>query len=1066
MRKKFFLFIIAVFMAANFWATCPQYFYDTIPAQRYMTNFELVWDDDNYECPYLKFEDTFRPDLQLDRKYYISIQARHANDLNNGCKFRYITQADEPSASLHWNRYEYWPSVNDIQLRIGATIAERMGSYGGTVIHESGVNQSLSGMISYAVEKGVKEVIFFVNPQYKDVNAITGDVKYVSYYGDAGRQDVYNINYFTYTLPDIVKNTLSAPKEVKSGNQLQIIGSIQAFNNVTYKLQERSTGEWRTVMSGFLSTKDARAGEKIYYEEEVGNGHTAASEYRMVVTNEATGQTSISNIAQVQFLYKETFNNNVYYRSAGETFYSYVASDCMEYKVTSDLPVTKKIVGEMIEWTMPACDLTILYQQPTYTVKFLNADYTLLKTVEVECGADATAEAPANPTYSTYTFTGWSQDLTNVHKNMSVLAKYDIGNTYWFDAYISNHENEVYPATGFAQSVTRAMVGDKLTFTADVFAATNATIAYETAFWDNNAQDYLWQKNGHITVANYNTPNQEQFFDQTINVAYYPNNSYINPFQRKMAVRFIMFIAGATIYSDPWEIDIFYPLFVNAPENDALYIENTAGDFNMGETDVFIPARYNDTVRVYSINGADGGCLSFGRVLYPARDLNNGIDENGNAFIIGPGELETVNTSVSEKLVVFDGVYGNGYPKQLDFTAQGFGKMNGYYGEVVPCGGSVTMPEDPTENNAIFLGWEAWNTDYADDAYLHVPAVDDNIIGFTAQFEYLPEVPTYTVRFYGKDGSPLLDTQVINEGENATPPAAPEVSGYHFVGWDKPYTTITADVDITALYGEDAKTWTVTYWNCADFWPTSYTTIGTEEVNDGEAAPQQIIPVAGEEGYTFAFWATTTTNNGTIIRNTDVEADLSHVTANINVYARWKKSEYTITYTMDGADIFSEQVEHGSMPSAYQAVEDQGKPATEQYVYTFDHWNPAIVAATSDATYEAIFTESLRKYLVRFQNWDHSLLDEQQVEYGKAAQAPADPTREGYTFKGWDREFNKILADMTVTAVFEKSKDQGQGIEDILALPIDSAQKILHEGALYILRPDGKVFNAQGAEVK
>lgn len=1041
MRKKFFLFIIAAFMAtSSAWATCPQYFHDTIPAKRYITNFELVWENtgnDDYELPYLKFEDTFRPDLQLDRKYYISIEARHANDLNTGCKFRYITQADEPSATLHWGRYEYWPSINDIQLSVGATTAERIGSFGGPVVHENKVSQSLSGMISEAVEKGVKEIIFFVNPQYKDVNAITGDAKYVSFYGAEDNHDVHNINYFTYTLPDIVKNTLTAPTEVKSGSQLRITSSIQAFNNVTYKLQERSTGEWRTIMSGFLSTKDARAGKTIQYEEDFGNGRATASEYRMVVSNEATGQTNISNIAQVQFLYKETFNNNVTYRSAGEIFHTYVAADCMEYKVTSDLPVTKKIVGGMIEWIMPACDVTILYQQPTYTVKFLNADYTLLKTEEVACGSDATA--PADPTFSTYTFTGWSQDFTNVHKNMSVIAKYDIGNTYWFEAFISNHDNEVYPAEGFTQSVTRAMVGDKLTFTADVFAATNATIAYETAFWSNNAQDYLWQQNGHIKVADYTTPNKEQFFDQTINVAYYPNNSYINPFQSKMAVRFIMFIAGQTIYSEPWEIDIYYPLFINAPETDALFVENTAGDFNMGEQKVFIPAGYNDTVRLYSINGADGGCLSFERVLYPARDLNSGVDEEGNAFIIGPGELDTINTNVSEKLVVFDGVFGNGYPKQLDFTAEGFAKLNGYYGEVVPCGGSVTMPEDPTQENSIFIGWEAWNTGYADDAYLHVPAVDDNIIGFTAKWEYLPEVPQYTVRFYGKDGTPLLLDTLINEGENAVPPVAPEVSGYHFVGWDKPYTTITADVDITALYGEDNKTWTVTYLN----WDNS--PLGTEQVNDGEAA-QGVI--ATREGYTFVGWS----------------EDISSVRSNMTVTALFDVSVFTITYTIDGVDIFSEQVEHGEMPTAYQAIEDQGKSATEQYVYTFDHWNPAIVAATSDATYEAVFTQALRQYLVRFQNWDHTLLSEQQVEYGKAAQAPADPIREGYTFTGWDREFNNILADMTVTAVFEKSK--GQGIDNINAsATFDGAQKILRDGQLFIER-NGKTYNAQGAEIR
>lgn len=1065
MRNKFFLFIIAAFMAtSSAWATCPQYFHDTIPAKRYITNFEIVWENkegDDYKLPYLRFEDTFRPDLQLDRKYSISIEARHANDLNTGCKFRYITQADEPSATLHWDQYEYWYSLNDIQLGLGAHIEERPMDDGGRVIH-----QGIDTWLYFAVANGAREVIFFVDPQYKEVSAVTGDTKYVSFYGDAGgRQRLYNINYFTYTLPDIVKNTLSAPKEVRSGNKLKIESAIQAFGSVTYKLQERSNGNWRTIKSGSISTAEARAEKTIQYEEDFGNGHAPVCQYRMIVTDVESNKTDTSEIQQVKFLYKLTYNNTDSYRSAGEIFYTYKAADCMEYKVTSDLPVTKKIEGKTIEWTMPACDLTILYQQPTYTVKFLNADYTLLKTEEVECGSDATA--PADPTYGTYTFTGWSQDFTNVHKNMSVLAKYDIGNTYWFDAYMSNHDNVVYPAEGFTQNLTRAMVGDQLTFTADVFAATNATIAYETALWDNNAQDYLWQKNGHITVAEYTTPNKEQFFDQTINVCYYPNNSYINPFQRKMAVRFIMFIAGQTIYSEPWEIDIYYPLFINAPEMDALFVENTAGDFSMGEQNIFIPAGYNDTVRLYSINGADGGCFSFGRLLYPDRRVENGVDEEGNAFIIGLGELDTISINVSEKLVVFDGVVGNGYPQQLDFTAEGFAKLNGYYGEVVPCGGSVTMPEDPTQENAIFLGWQAWSSDYADDAYLHVPSVEDKIIGFTAQWEDLPEVPQYKVRFYGKDGSPLLLDTLINEGENAVPPVAPEVSGYHFVGWDKPYTTITADVDITALYGEDDKTWTVTYWNCANPWPTSYSTIGTEQVNDGEAAPQQIIPVAGEEGYTFAFWATTSTDNGTTIKDSDVEADLSHVTANIDVYARWKKSEYTITYTMDGADIFSEQVEHGEMPTAYQAIEDQGKPATEQYVYTFDHWNPAIVAATSDATYEAVFKESARKYLVRFQNWDHTLLDEQQVEYGKAAQAPADPTREGYTFKGWDREFNNIIADMTVTAVFEKTKDdKDTGIKDVQILPSEGVQKILHEGRLYIILPDGKVFNAQGVRVK
>ena len=363
MRKKFFFFILAACIGATAaWAQCPQYFYDTIPAQRYITNFEIVWENnegDDYELPYLKFEDTFRPDLQLDRMYSIMIEARHANDLNTGCKFRYITQEDEPSATLHWYRYEYWPSLNDIQLGIGAHIENRVSSLGGNCIHEK-----LNTFFQYAAEKGVKEVILFVEPQYKDVNAVTGETKYVSFYGDADSHDVHNINYFTYTLPDIVKNTLAAPKEVHSDNALRIESSIQAFGSVTYKLQERSAGNWRTIQSGSISTAEARLGKTIQYEEEFGKGHASVCEYRMIVTDVTSGKADTSNIQQVQFLYKAKFNNNVIYRSPGETFYSYKAEDCHEYKITSELPVAQKVEGDMIKWTMPACDLEITYLQP------------------------------------------------------------------------------------------------------------------------------------------------------------------------------------------------------------------------------------------------------------------------------------------------------------------------------------------------------------------------------------------------------------------------------------------------------------------------------------------------------------------------------------------------------------------------------------------------------------------------------------------------------------------------------------------------------------------------------
>ena len=44
------------------------------------------------------------------------------------------------------------------------------------------------------------------------------------------------------------------------------------------------------------------------------------------------------------------------------------------------------------------------------------------------------------------------------------------------------------------------------------------------------------------------------------------------------------------------------------------------------------------------------------------------------------------------------------------------------------------------------------------------------------------------------------------------------------------------------------------------------------------------------------------------------------------------------------------------------------------------------------------------------------MLKTQTVNYGGAATAPANPTREGYTFTGWDVDFSNVQSDLVVTA--------------------------------------------------
>ena len=57
-------------------------------------------------------------------------------------------------------------------------------------------------------------------------------------------------------------------------------------------------------------------------------------------------------------------------------------------------------------------------------------------------------------------------------------------------------------------------------------------------------------------------------------------------------------------------------------------------------------------------------------------------------------------------------------------------------------------------------------------------------------------------------------------------------------------------------------------------------------------------------------------------------------------------------------------------------------------------------------------------FTVRFVDWDGTLLKSQRVRPGADASAPDNPSREGYTFNNWNRNFTNVHSDITVTAQY------------------------------------------------
>ena len=69
---------------------------------------------------------------------------------------------------------------------------------------------------------------------------------------------------------------------------------------------------------------------------------------------------------------------------------------------------------------------------------------------------------------------------------------------------------------------------------------------------------------------------------------------------------------------------------------------------------------------------------------------------------------------------------------------------------------------------------------------------------------------------------------------------------------------------------------------------------------------------------------------------------------------------------------------------------------------------------------EVEYTETT--YTVTFKDWDGKILDTQTVTEGASATAPPNPTRDGYTFIGWNKGFTNVTSNLEVIAQYEENK--------------------------------------------
>ena len=84
-------------------------------------------------------------------------------------------------------------------------------------------------------------------------------------------------------------------------------------------------------------------------------------------------------------------------------------------------------------------------------------------------------------------------------------------------------------------------------------------------------------------------------------------------------------------------------------------------------------------------------------------------------------------------------------------------------------------------------------------------------------------------------------------------------------------------------------------------------------------------------------------------------------------------------------------------------------------------------AVTLTATYEDIPSPPTETFTVTFKaaggTWSDGTTTDKEVtvESGQAATPPEEPTRDGFTFDGWDTDFSNVTSDLTVTAIWKEN---------------------------------------------
>ena len=346
-------------------------------------------------------------------------------------------------------------------------------------------------------------------------------------------------------------------------------------------------------------------------------------------------------------------------------------------------------------------------------------------------------------------------------------------------------------------------------------------------------------------------------------------------------------------------------------------------------------------------------------------------DENGNCYKPGdtvPADVSMLSITGDYEVIYPPGTYGTGSavtdmkPHNNILTLRGALFTRAGYTQVgwstVDGGEKVYDFKDIyTKNEALTL-YPVWNTN------------------------------KYTITFDTNGGSEIAPiTQ--DYGTEITVPDNPTRKGYTFKGWDKEIPETMPAENITVKAQWEINQYTITF----DTNGGSEIAPITQDYGTEITAPDNPT----RKGYTFKGW--------------DKEIPEAMPAENIKVKAQWEINQYTITFdTNGGSEIPPITQNYGTEITAPDNPTRKG--------YTFRGWDKEIPKTMPAENIKVKAQWEINQYTITFDTNGGSEIAPITQDYGTQISAPDNPTRKGYTFKGWDKEIPETMPaeNITITA--------------------------------------------------